>query len=191
MDFLRSFLEGASDQNLDRFSIQIAEGVSFNSDIFEANLINLIILGGGLFYLLSESLSESLSKRQQKILEAIQESEAKLEEASKCLAQGNMELDQAKVVIESIEKDAEVTAKQIKRVILDEGKIEKERLLAAAKGRVDTIETRARKKIVQGIILVALEMLEYEWSCEINSGLPLGNWHQVFTETCIQRMLKD
>ena len=40
-------------QTLDQFSTQIAEGVSFNPDIFEANLINLIILVGGLFYLLS------------------------------------------------------------------------------------------------------------------------------------------
>ena len=38
-------------QTLDRFSIQIAEGVSFNPDIFEANLVNLIILVGGLFLL--------------------------------------------------------------------------------------------------------------------------------------------
>ena len=48
-------------QTLDQFSTQIAEGVSFNPDIFEANLINLIILVGGLFYLLSGALSESLS----------------------------------------------------------------------------------------------------------------------------------
>jgi hypothetical protein len=36
-------------QTLNSFSTQISDGgVSFNSDIFEANLINLIILGGGL-----------------------------------------------------------------------------------------------------------------------------------------------
>jgi len=70
-------------QTLNRFSLQIAEGVSFNPDIFEANLINLIILVGGLFYLLSGALSESLSERQQRILGAIQESEERLEEATK------------------------------------------------------------------------------------------------------------
>ena len=66
-------------QTLNRFSTQIAEseGVSFNPDIFEANVVNLVILVGGLFYLLSGSLSESLSERQQKILGAIQESEEK------------------------------------------------------------------------------------------------------------------
>ena len=62
-------------QTLNSFSIQISNnseaGVSFNPDIFEANLVNIVILGGGLFYLLSGALSESLSERQQKIVGAI------------------------------------------------------------------------------------------------------------------------
>ena len=69
-------------QTLNSFSTQISDGVSLNTDIFEANLINLILLGGGLFYLLSGALSESLSERQQKILGAIQESEERLQEAT-------------------------------------------------------------------------------------------------------------
>jgi len=107
-------------QTLNRFSTQIAEGVSFNPDIFEANLVNLIILVGGLFYLLSGALSESLSERQQKILGAIQESEERLEEATKRLADSETQLAQAQMVIESIGKDAEVTAKQVKSTILTE-----------------------------------------------------------------------
>jgi hypothetical protein len=46
-------------QTLNSFSTQIAEGgVSLNLNIFEANLINLTLLDGGLFYLLSGILSE-------------------------------------------------------------------------------------------------------------------------------------
>jgi hypothetical protein len=45
-------------QTLNSFSIQLAEGGwGLNFDIFEANLVNLIILDGGLFYLLSGALS--------------------------------------------------------------------------------------------------------------------------------------
>jgi len=63
-------------QTLNSFSTQISDGgVSFNGDIFEANLVNLVLLDGGIFYLLSGALSESLSERQQKILGAIQEIE--------------------------------------------------------------------------------------------------------------------
>ena len=51
-----------------------------NLDIFEANLINIVILGGGIFKLGSTALSESLAERQQKIVGAIQESEEKLQD---------------------------------------------------------------------------------------------------------------
>ena len=94
-------------QTLNSFSTQIADGgVSLNFDIFEANLVNLAILDGGLFYLLSGALSESLSERQQKILGAIQESEEKLQEATTRLTEGETKLAQAQMVIESIQKDA-------------------------------------------------------------------------------------
>ena len=76
--------------------------------IFEANLINLTILVGGLFKLLSDALSESLSERQQKILEAIQESEEKLQEAE---ARWNQQLQEetkrAKKELANMKEDIE------------------------------------------------------------------------------------
>merc|ERR1711943_111074 len=96
-------------QTLNSFSSQIADlEVSLNTDIFETNLVNLIILVGGLFYLLSGALSESLSERQQKILGAIQESEERLEEATKKLADSETQLAQAQIVIDSIGTDAQL-----------------------------------------------------------------------------------
>ena len=158
-------------QTLDRFSTQIAEGVSFNPDIFEANLVNLVILSGGLFYLLSGALSESLSERQQKILGAIQESEERLEEATKRLADGETQLAQAQMVIESIGKDAEVTAKQVKSTILTDGKTEIERLTAAAKGQIVTIEARVRKQISDYVVALALKRITMQLEGKLNSSL--------------------
>jgi len=156
---------------LDRFSSQIAEGLSFNPDIFEANLVNLIILVGGLFYLLSGALSESLSERQQKILGAIQESEERLEEATKKLADSETQLAQAQMVIESIGKDAEVTAKQVKSTILTDGKTEIERLTAAAKAQIGTIEARVRKQISDYVVTLALKRITMQLEGKLTSGL--------------------
>jgi F-type H+-transporting ATPase subunit b len=158
-------------QTLNSFSTQIAEGVSFNPDIFEANLVNLIILVGGLFYLLSGALSESLSERQQKILGAIQESEERLEEATKKLADSETQLAQAQIVIESIGKDAEVTAQQVKSTILTDGKSEIERLTAAAKGQISTIESRVRKQISDYVVTLALKRITMQLEGKLNSGL--------------------
>jgi F-type H+-transporting ATPase subunit b len=158
-------------QTLDRFSTQIAEGVSFNPDIFEANLVNLVILVGGLFYLLSGALSESLSERQQKILGAIQESEERLEEATKKLADSETQLAQAQMVIESIGKDAEVTAKQVKSTILNDGKTEIERLTAAAKSQIGTIEARVRKQISEYVVALALKRITMQLEGKLTSSL--------------------
>ena len=160
-------------QTLNRFSTQIAEseGVSFNPDIFEANVVNLVILVGGLFYLLSGSLSESLSERQQKILGAIQESEERLEEATKKLADSQTQLAQAQMVIQSIGKDAEVTAKQVKSTILTDGNTEIERLTASAKAQIGNIEARVRKQISDYVVALALKRITMQLEGKLNSSL--------------------
>jgi F-type H+-transporting ATPase subunit b len=159
-------------QTLNSFSIQLAEGGwGLNFDIFEANLVNLIILDGGLFYLLSGALSESLSERQQKILGAIQESEEKLQEATVRLTEGETKLAQAQMVIESIQKDAETTAANVKSSILTNGKTEIERLTATAKLQIGTIESRVRKQISDYVATLALQRITMQLEGKLNSSL--------------------
>ncbi len=158
-------------QTLNSFSTQISEGVSLNTDIFEANLINLILLGGGLFYLLSGVLSESLSERQQKILGAIQESEERLQEATTRLTESETQLAQAQMVIESIKTDAQQTASQVKSTILTDGKSEIERLTATAKAQIGTIEARVRKQISDYVATLALQRITAQLEGKLNSSL--------------------
>jgi F0F1-type ATP synthase membrane subunit b/b' len=139
--------------------------------LFESNLVNLVILGGGLFYLLSGALSESLSERQQKIIGAIQESEERLQEATQRLTESETQLAQAQMVIESIGKDAEVTAQQVKSTILADGKGEIERLTATAKAQIGTIEARVRKQISDYVVTLALKRITTELEGKLTSGL--------------------
>jgi F-type H+-transporting ATPase subunit b len=77
--------------HINSFSNLVAEGsLGINFDIFETNLINLLILTGGIFYLGSNALSESLVERQQKILGAIQESEERLAQATQRLTENTI-----------------------------------------------------------------------------------------------------
>jgi F-type H+-transporting ATPase subunit b len=159
-------------QTLNSFSNQIAEGgFALKFDIFEANLVNLTILVGGLYKLLSEALSESLSERQQKILGAIQESEEKLQEATTRLTEGETKLEQAQIVIDSIKKDAEQTAAQVKSTILTEGKAEIERLTANAKLQIGTIEARVRKQISDYVATLALQRITMQLEGKLNANL--------------------
>jgi F-type H+-transporting ATPase subunit b len=159
-------------QTLNSFSNQIADGgISLQFDLFESNIINLTILVGGLFYLLSGALSESLSERQQKILGAIQESEEKLQEATTRLTEGETKLAQAQIVIDSIQKDSEQTAAQVKSTILTDGKAEIERLTAAAKVQIGTIEARVRKQISDYVATLALQRITMQLEGKLNSSL--------------------
>ena len=161
MDFLN--------QTLDGFSTHLA--VSFNPDIFESNVINLTILVGGLFYLGSNALSESLSERQEKIMGAIKEAEERLEQATVRLSEGEKQLEQAQLVIESINKDAETTARNVKSSILTDGKTEIERLTSTAKAQIGTIEARVRKQISEYVVTLALKRFTLQLEGKINSNL--------------------
>ena len=161
MDFLN--------QTLDGFSTHLA--VSFNPDIFESNVINLTILVGGLFYLGSNALSESLSERQEKIMGAIKEAEERLEQATVRLSEGEKQLEQAQLVIESINKDAETTARNVKSSILTDGKTEIERLTSTAKAQIGTIEARVRKQISEYVVTLALKRVTLQLEGKLNSNL--------------------
>jgi F0F1-type ATP synthase membrane subunit b/b' len=159
-------------QTLNSFSTQISDGgVSFNGDIFEANLVNLVLLDGGLFYLFSGALSESLSERQQKILGAIQESEERLQEATTRLTESETQLAQAQMVIDKIQTDAEQTASQVKSSILTDGKTEIERLTSSAKAQIGTIEAKVRKQISDYVVSLALQRITAQLEGKLNSSL--------------------
>jgi F-type H+-transporting ATPase subunit b len=156
-------------QTLNGFSTHLA--VSFNPDIFETNVINITILLGGIFYLGSNALSESLSERQEKIVGAIQEAEERLKEADARLAESEKQLEQAQLVIDSIKTDAETTARNVKSGILTDGKNEIERLTSTAKSQIGTIEAKVRKQISEYVVTLALKRVTLQLEGKLNSKL--------------------
>ena len=158
-------------QTLERCTLQIAEGAGFNPDIFESNVVNLALLVGGIFYLWSNALSTSLNERQQKIVGAIQESEERLQQAVAKLADSEKQLADAQLVIETIRKDAEATAQQVKSALLNDGKIEIERLTLGAKLQIGTIEARIRKQISDYVATLALQRVTSQLEGKLNSNL--------------------
>ena len=102
-------------------SAAASKGFGFNSNILEANVINIFILASGVFYLGRNFLSSALELRQQKITEAIQEAEERLQQASLRLSESEKQMTQAKIVIDQIKKEAENTARKVKETILAQG----------------------------------------------------------------------
>jgi F-type H+-transporting ATPase subunit b len=163
---------GLLNQTLNSFSTQISDlAISFKFDIFESNIINLTILVGGIVYLGSNALSAALVERQQKILGAIQEAEERLQQAVDRLAEGEKQLAQAQLVIDSIKIDAEKTAQQVKSTILNDGKEEIERLTSAAKSQIVTIEAKVRKQISDYVVALALKRVVLQLEGKLTPNL--------------------
>jgi F-type H+-transporting ATPase subunit b len=159
-------------QTLTSFSVLLSDlSIGLNGDIFETNVINITILLGGIIYLGSNALSESLSERQQKILGSIQEAEERLKQASARLSESEKQLEQSQLVIASIKTEAEKTAAQVKNTILNDGKNEIERLSAAAKSQIVTIEAKVRKQISDYVVALALRRVTVQLEGKLNSNL--------------------
>ena len=75
------------------------------------------------------------------------------------------------MVIESIQKDAEQTAAQVKTSILNDGKTEIERLTSTAKSQISTIESRVRKQISDYVVTLALKRITMQLEGKLNANL--------------------
>ena len=159
-------------QTLNSFSTQISDsGISLNTDIFEANLVNLFLLAGGLFYLISDVLSKSLSERQQKILKAIQDSEERLEAAATRLAASETQMAQAQMVIDNIETRAQKTCKQLRREIFTNGQLEVTRINSTAQSQMSVLEARVRREVSNYVSTLVLQRITAQFEKGLNYTL--------------------
>lgn len=78
------------------------KGISFNTNILETNLINIIILLILLFYFLNGLLRNNLSSRQDIIVNTIQNSESRIDEANQRLVDAKLAWSQAQITIEEL-----------------------------------------------------------------------------------------
>jgi len=147
------------------------KGFGFNSNILEANVINIVILASGVFYLGKNFLTSALDLRQQKITEAIQEAEERLQQANIRLSESEKQMTQAKIVIEQIKKEAETTARKVKETIIAQGKLDIERLTNSGKSSIEKTELQIRKQIQQHITNLAIQRVSGQMKSYLTSNL--------------------
>jgi F-type H+-transporting ATPase subunit b len=97
--------------NFLRIPLLIVSSGSFgiNTDIFETNLINQLILLAGLFVVGGDALGASLAERQEEIIKNVEDSEKRLSEATSRLEEAKLQLTQSNIMIHSIRRQAKVT----------------------------------------------------------------------------------
>ena len=139
-----------------------AQGFGLNTNFLEANVINIVLLFSGLVYLLKQFLGALLVARQQKVLDAIQEAEDRLQKASSRLAESEKQFKQTEIVMKQIEQEAIITAEKVRQSILDQGKLDIERLTEAGKASIAIAERQVREKIQQQITHLAIRQVSLD-----------------------------
>lgn len=146
---------------------QARQGLSFNSNFLEANVINIVFLLSGLIYVLKQFLGSTLLIRQQKVLAAIQESEERLQQANMRLAESEKQLAQTQMVIVQIKQEAELTAQKVRESILAQGKLDIEKLTATGKVSIATAENQVRQQIQQQITTLAVKRVSLQLQSQV------------------------
>ncbi len=136
---------------------EVEGGFGLNLNIFETNLINLLLLVGILIYFGKPLLTNILSERRSKIAEQIKAVEQKQKQAEVTLAQEQKKLESAQQTAAKIRSEAETNAQKARETILAQGEKEVERLKEAAGKDLSSEQERAIAQLRERVVALALE----------------------------------
>jgi len=92
---------------IDFFPILVSREFGLNTDILETNIINIAILVFGLFSFVGGILKTSMAERKQKIVESVQASENRINEARLRFEEAQRQLDQVNLIISEIKTETD------------------------------------------------------------------------------------
>merc|ERR1712039_360266 len=138
---------GAPEGFLNFGKVELGGGFAINLDIPETGIVNIVVLIGGLLYLLGPLLSESMANREKEIQTDIDDAIAKFNEASSRLAEAEKAQSQANEVIAEIEASIEKDKKEFEVTIKAQTKLTLDRQAAAAEATLKDMEENADARV--------------------------------------------
>nr|QIE12477.1 ATP synthase CF0 subunit B [Ectocarpus siliculosus] len=102
--------------------IQYFASVSLNTDLFETNIINIILLLGILFVVIKKFLTENLTARKEKIVQGIENAETRLADSNKRYNEAKKQWSQMDIIIKEITQQMETTKQNVLKLKWDQGK---------------------------------------------------------------------
>ena len=97
-------------------------GVTLNTDIFESNIINIVLLLVILFVVLKKFLTENLTARKEKIVQGIENAETRLADSNKRYNEAKKQWSQMDIIIKEITQQMETTKQNVLKLKWDQGK---------------------------------------------------------------------
>jgi F-type H+-transporting ATPase subunit b len=145
-------------------------GFGINTDIFEANLINLAIVIGVVVYFGKGFLGKVLSERSAAIAAEIKESESRKQTALKTQSEQEQKIAQAESEAQTIVATAQEGAKKTTAEILAQAVLEIQRLEASASQDTNSSQERAIAELRQRIVELSLKQVEQELQAQLTNN---------------------
>lgn len=145
-------------------------GFGLNLDLLEANVINLAILIGVVYYFGRKLLSNILTERQERIETAIKEAEQRQQEAAALLSESQQKLTQAQAEAQRIRAAAEESAKAAKEAILARAAEDVERLKQTATQELNSSREKAIAELRQRVAALALQRTESQLRSQLDES---------------------
>jgi F-type H+-transporting ATPase subunit b len=136
-----------------------SDGFKLNTDLFETNVVNIVILVAGLVIVGKDFLGGILSERQEAIISNVQDSEKRLNEATNRLAEAKKQLSQARVIIDQIKEETKLTKETLLDSDYTQAKNELNRRFTTATTTLKNQERLILSEIKQTISLLALKQV--------------------------------
>jgi F-type H+-transporting ATPase subunit b len=144
-----------------------AHGFGLNTDILEANLINLAIVIGVVFYFGRGLLTKILSERRATIEADIKESETRKQTALQSQTEQEKKVAQAEAEAQRIVEDAQEGSKKAQSEILAQAILEIQRLEESASQDTTSSQERAITELRRRVVELSLKQVEQELGAKL------------------------
>nr|WRW10807.1 ATP synthase CF0, subunit B [Papenfussiella kuromo] len=152
-------------------------GVTLNTDIFESNIINIILLLVILFVVIKKFLTENLTARKEKIVEGIENAETRLADSNKRYNEAKKQWAQMDIIIKEINQQMETTKQNVLKLKWDQGKDDLSKKFTTAivvlrnrENKIfnDVIKEVSKKALTQVVIKLKKQLGKAEQSAIVN-----------------------
>ena len=127
--------------------ILFTEGFGINTDVFETNLINQLIILVALFFLGGDALKTSLTDRNNKVKGEMDAAVNKLSEAVAKYTEIKKDVVQARVFCGQIRKDSLTTKSLVLKLTHEAQRLEYEKMLSVASRVIDVEQTYVMEEL--------------------------------------------
>jgi len=149
--------------------LSLSEGLGFNTDVFETNVLNLAVVLYVVVNNLGEVFSGVLDTRRERIVQSLARADEKYNAAQEALQKAQQRLEDAKQRAASIRSDGTTTVQQVVALVGRKASDELARLEEVKNATFSLAEQKATRQVQTQLVTLALAKAETKIASRLSS----------------------